>query len=200
MSARPFTDSEVSRLSEHFAKIGHTRNRLLLVLGCCTGYRISELIQISVGHVWSSDDVVYEVTLQRRHLKGGHGAHCRSVRGRRVPLSESVRDAIRNHLAVIGTTYPQRSLFASARSGEGGMNRSSVFRMLREACMACGIDSTRVSTHSFRKTFVSRIYKASGHDLIATQRIVGHTNPQTTSRYLETDSAKLDALVRNLAA
>jgi hypothetical protein len=39
------------------------------------------------------------------------------------------------------------------------------------------------------------IYKASNHELIDTQRIIGHTSPATTARYLETDSAQLDALI-----
>jgi len=47
---------------------------------------------------------------------------------------------------------------------------------------------------------VSRIYKASNPDLIATQRIVGHTSPGTTARYLETDSAQLDLLMLAVAA
>jgi len=42
---------------------------------------------------------------------------------------------------------------------------------------------------------VRRIYTLSGHDLIKTQRIVGHRSPLTTARYLETDQADLDALV-----
>jgi integrase len=71
---------------------------------------------------------------------------------------------------------------------------------LTEACRRCGIDVTRISTHSLRKTFVGRIYRASNHDLIATQRIVGHTSPTTTARYLETDSAQLDALMLSVAA
>ena len=47
---------------------------------------------------------------------------------------------------------------------------------------------------------MSRIYKASNPDLIATQRIVGHTSPGTTARYLETDSAQLDLLMLAVAA
>ena len=44
MSARPFTESEFSYLNAHFAAAGNTRNLLLLVFGCGTGYRISELL------------------------------------------------------------------------------------------------------------------------------------------------------------
>jgi integrase len=80
------------------------------------------------------------------------------------------------------------------------MNRFQAFRVLVDACTACGIHTTRVSTHSLRKAFVGRMYAATGHDAIKTQRAVGHSSPITTARYLETDTADLDHLVLTLAA
>ena len=200
MSARPFTDPEFSSLSSHFAATGQTRNLLLLKLGCGTGYRISELLALRVRDVWTGTDVAREVMIARRNLKGGKGAYHRAVRGRRVPLAEPVREAIQGHLAKIGTQNPDQAIFSTTQGHGEPMDRSAVYRVLTEACRRCGIDTARISTHSLRKTFVGRIYKASNHDLIATQRIVGHTNPATTARYLETDSAQLDALMRAVAA
>jgi integrase len=200
MSARPFTESEFSLLSAYFSAAKKTRNLLLLKLGCGSGYRISELLALRVRDVWTGSEVARELTIARRNLKGGRGAYHRSVRGRRVPLAEPVRDAIRDHLARIGTDNPDRALFSTTYAKGEPMDRSAVFRVLTEACRRCGIDTTRISTHSLRKTFVGRIYKASNHDLIATQRIVGHTSPATTARYLETDSAQLDLLMLAVAA
>jgi integrase len=200
MSARPFSDSEFLSLSTHFSSAGQTRNILLLKLGCGTGYRISEILALRVRDVWNGHEVGHQVTIARRNLKGGRGAHSRSVRGRRVPLAEPVREAILGHLARIGTDNPDRALFSTTQAQGEPMDRSAVFRVLAEACRHCGIDTTRISTHSLRKTFVGRIYKASNHDLIATQRIVGHSSPSTTARYLETDSAQLDALMLAVAA
>lgn len=111
-----------------------------------------------------------------------------------------MREAILGHLARIGTDNLDRALFSTTQAQGEPMDRSAVFRVLTEACRRCEIDTTRISTHSLRKTFVGRIYKASNHDLIATQRIVGHTSPATTARYLETDSAQLDALMLSIAA
>lgn len=200
MSARPFTEPEYLALSAYFAAVGSPRDRLLLVLGCATGYRIQELLSLTVGQVWDGVDVAREVTIARRALKGGHGAYRRAVRSRRVVLSEAARTAIREHLTAIGMGDPGRFLFATGRSREGAMNRSQAFRVLVGACEAVGIDSTRISTHSLRKTFVARIYAASGRDLIKTQRALGHCSPITTARYLETDSADLDRLVLSFAA
>lgn len=200
MSARPLTEHEYLTLLTHFASQGRTRDAALLALGCGTGFRIQELLAVNVGHVWQGQAVAPEITLARRDLKGGQGAYKKSVRSRRVPLGESVRKALATHLAVIGTDDPARPLFATARSGTEGMDRSQVFRNLVAACVACGIDAVRISTHSMRKTFARRVYQASGHDLIRTQRALGHASPITTARYLETDSADLDRLILDIAA
>lgn len=200
MSARPFTEQEYTRLLAYFTAKNMTRNRALLVAGCGCGYRITEWLSVTVGHVWSGTEVLRELTIARRHLKGGHGAYKRSVKSRRVPLSENVRAAIADHLKTIGVDNPSRPLFSTARKNAGGMERTQAFRMLVAACKACGIATSRVSTHSLRKTFARRVYEASGKDLIVTQRLMGHTSVLTTSRYLQTDSATLDNLVLNLAA
>jgi integrase len=73
MSARPFTEPEYLTLSQHFASAHRTRDRLLLILGCATGYRIQELLSLTVGQVWDGADVVREITVARKDLKGGRG-------------------------------------------------------------------------------------------------------------------------------
>lgn len=201
MSARPFTEPEYLTLSQHFASAHRTRDRLLLILGCATGYRIQELLSLTVGQVWDGADVVREITVARKDLKGGRGGkYVRAVKGRRVPLSEAVRGAVLDHLTAIGPGEADRFQFATGRSHDAGMNRSQAFRVLVDACTAFGIDTTRVSTHSLRKTFVGRCCAASGCDLIKTQRAVRQSSPITIARYLETDTADLDRLVLTLAA
>lgn len=200
MSARPFTEPEYLTLMSYFGSRNRTRDAALLALGCGTGFRIQELLSVTVGHVWNGEMVAHEIILARRDLKGGKGAYRRTVRSRRVPLGEGVRKALAAHVAVIGVDDLARPLFATARSGTEGMDRSQVFRNLVAACVACGIDSSRISTHSMRKTFARRVYQGSGHDLIRTQRALGHASPVTTARYLETDSAALDRLILDIAA
>jgi integrase len=201
MSARPFSEDEYTRMVEFLTAARRQRDRLLLVLGCGTGYRITELLSLTIGQVWDGKAARKEVLVARRHLKGGAGAYCRSVRSRRVPLSVKIQELVSEYMTSLPVpTLPEAALFSTDRSGEAAMNRSSAFRMLSRVAKDCGIDPARVATHTFRKTFVVRAYRASGCDLIKTQRIVGHSSPMTTARYLETDQSELDELVRTLAA
>jgi integrase len=203
MSARPFTESEYSTILAHLAACGRTRDRLLILVGCATGFRIRELTSLTWAQVHdpATGDIVREVTVARRDLKGGRGLWRRSVRGRRVPLSETVRTALRDYRAELGEIAPGQTVFATGRSGAGGaMHRSQAWRIIFGAAQECGVDTTRISTHSCRKLFVLRAYLATGKGLVATMRIVGHSSPTVTSRYLETDSAELDRVVLGLCA
>jgi len=90
-------------------------------------------------------------------------------------------------------------LFQSREGANRPVHRTQAHRILKRLCRACGIDATRVSTHSLRNTFVRSVYDASGHDLIRTQRLVGHTPPVVTARYLESTQSELDELMLGLA-
>ena len=201
MSSRPFSEDEYAAIIARLAAEGRLRDKLMVTLGCATGFRITELLSLTIGQVWDKDGAAREVTVARRNLKGGKGAHCRAVRGRRVPLSEPARAAIQEYLGALGANPPlDRPLFATSRSADRPIHRVQAHRILVAVTEACGFDSTRISTHALRKTFVARVWRASKGDLIKTQRIVGHASPMTTARYLETDQNELDQLVRTLAA
>lgn len=181
MSARPFTETEYRIMIDFLAAEGRTRDRLLIILGCASGLRIRELTSLTCAQLWdtATGDVVREVTIARRNLKGGRSLWQRSIRGRRVPLAEPVRTAIREYLTERGAWTPEAALFATCRSGTTGrpLHRSQAWRIIAGAAAECGIQLARISTHSLRKTFVGRAYRATGNDLIATQRIVGHASP-----------------------
>jgi len=201
MPARPFTPAELTSLESHLLNHGRQRDRMLLVAGTNVGYRITELLTWTVGQVLTREgDIVREVTVTRAHLKGGSGMRKRSIRSRRVVLNERARGAIRDFLASLGRVPAYDEYLFQSREGDNRpVHRTQAHRILKRLCRACGIDATRVSTHSLRKTFVRSVFDASGHDLIVTQRIVGHSSPVVTARYLESAQADLDNVVFRLA-
>lgn len=202
MPARPFTQSEISTLESHLLAHGRYRDRMLIIAGTQVGYRITELLTWTVGQVLGTDgSIVREVTVTRALLKGGSGVHKRSVRSRRVVLNERARGVIRDYIASLGCVPPADQVLFRSRSGANRpISRTQAHRMLKDLCHDCGIDATRISTHSLRKSFVRAVYDASGHDLVRTQRIVQHRSPLTTARYLESTQSELDELVLGLGA
>lgn len=198
MSARAFTRAEYAAIVEYLERKGRARDRLLIIMGCSTGYRISELLTLRCKTVWSGTDVVAEIFVPRRDLKHGRGPRRGAIRGRRVPLSESVRNALRGYLAASGTADPEKPLFGTNRRTGRAMGPAQAFRVVVQAADACGIDVARISCHSMRKTFATSVYEQSGYDLLATSRILAHSSPAVTSRYLESEAPRLDAIVREL--
>jgi len=202
MPARPFTPTEIPALESHLLQHGRYRDRMLIIAGTQVGYRITELLTWTIGQVLAPDgDIVREVTVTRALLKGGSGVHKRSVRSRRVVLNERARGVICDYIASLGCVPPADQYLFRSRSGANRpISRTQAHRVLKDLCRECGIDATRISTHSLRKSFVRAVYDASGHDLVRTQRIVMHASPITTARYLENTQSELDDLVLGLGA
>lgn len=202
MPARPFSAVEIEKLEAFIIAHGRLRDRMLLVAGTNVGFRITEILTWSVAQVRAADgEISREVTVARALLKGGSGVRKRSVRSRRVVLNERARGAIRDYFASLGARIPapDEPLFLSRTGSSRPISRMQAWRILRAGCRACGLDPTRVSTHSLRKTFVRNVYDASHFDLVRTQRIVGHSSPLITARCLETPQSDLDDLVLGLA-
>ncbi len=49
-----------------------------------------------------------------------------------------------------------------------------------------------IGTHSFRKFFATQIYIKSGYNLILVQRLLQHSNPKVTQRYIGINSKQLE--------
>jgi len=192
--SRPFSTLEQEAILSRLRSTGRERDALLVEMGCYLGFRISELLSLRVDDVAEAGVVRAEIVVARRNLKGGKGKRCHAVRSRRIVVPERLQQSLRDYLqraAFLAGSY----LFQSREGGNRPISRSQAHRIIVDAASAAGVNE-RIATHSLRKTFVQRIFILSGHDLIKTQRIVGHSSPLTTARYLETDQAELDALVR----
>lgn len=200
MPARPSTTVELLTLESHLLSHVRYRDRMLIIAGTQVGCRITELLTWTVGQILGADgDIVREVTVTRADLKGGKGVRKRIVRSRRVVLNERARGVIRDYIASLGTIPPADQFLFRSRSGDNRpISRTQAHRLLKSLCRECGVDSTRISTHSLRKSFVRAVYDASGHDLVRTQRIVQHALALTTARYLESTQTELDELVLGL--
>ena len=52
-----------------------------------------------------------------------------------------------------------------------------------------------LGTHAMRKTFAKRVYEGLHHDLVKTQRAMGHRNVNSTVSYLSFREADIDAAI-----
>ena len=89
---------------------------------------------------------------------------------RRVP----VHPRLRPHLAFTGWAFPSPRL--SGRHVHADTIAAMVTAVLGEPW----------TCHQLRHLYATRIYLASGHDILVTQRLLGHSSPSTTQRYVAT--------------
>jgi len=193
---RPLTDAEVARVLATFSGPYAGRDRALFTLGVLTGFRISELLSLTVGDVRDLDGgVARRVTVARRNMKGRRES-------RTMPLHARARQALAGwlgELARLGGSDPATPLFAG-RKGHHQLRpitRVHAGRVLNAAFAAAGLPHR--GSHTLRKTFARNVHRADNRDLLTTQRLLGHKSVNSTVQYLESmPSEELEDLVTGL--
>lgn len=166
----------LATLAQHrFAK----RDQALFLLGLRSGFRISELLSLSVRDVYQNGNYVDRISVARKHMK-------KKMEGRTVALHPEAREALValvEELRAGDKAAPNSPLFQSREGESKPMNRKSAWHMLKQAYGACGLTG-KLGTHSMRKTFAKRVYDKLGGDLMKTQKALGHARVTSTVSYL----------------
>jgi integrase len=174
------------------------RDRAFLQLALGTGFRASEILSLVWSQVLtSSGEISDSVTIERAHLKGGAGVRRKAIRSRRVPLNERVRGAVADYLGSLGVV-PMGPVFRSRVGDNGAISRVQAHRLLKDLARKLGLDSRRLACHSARKKFALDVHRRAHFDVLKTMRILGHSSPTVTARYVESSQDELDALVLGL--
>ncbi|MBI5240512.1 MAG: tyrosine-type recombinase/integrase [Elusimicrobia bacterium] len=185
--ARPLTDAEVKTVAGQLS----ARDRALFLLGVRSGFRVSELLSVRVQNVLDASGAVAErVYVQRRSMKG-------RTCGRAVVLHPEARAAIGawiSELREAGALNAAAPLFVSRKGDSQPIGRVQAWRVLRMAYSAAGV-SGKLGTHAMRKTFAARVYELLGHDLVKTQRALGHASVNSTVAYLSFAEQDIEAAI-----
>jgi site-specific recombinase XerD len=74
------------------------------------------------------------------------------------------------------------------------ISREQAWRILKDAFNSNEL-SGQLGTHAMRKTFCNRVYEHLNHDLVKTQRAMGHANVNSTVSYLSFREEEIDAAI-----
>lgn len=159
------------------------RDRALFVLGSRTGFRISELLSLTLVDVWDegADQVRPTIQIRRQYMKG-------KKRSRTLPLHSEACEALELWIRAARLTdlrIQKAYLFSGQKSIDRAMARQSADRIIRTAYRRAGLRSQ--GTHSMRKTFASRIWNCGlvKGDIFKMREILGHDNLNNTARYIQ---------------
>jgi integrase len=174
---RGLSDSEIQSVAE----ILSPRDRVMFLLGIKTGFRITEILSIKIGDVFRHGGVVPELAIKAS----------KTGEYRRVPLHPSVREEIAKYLPF---RLSKGGCFLFLGEGLNPLSRSQAWNVLKRAFDLLKLHG-KVATHSLRKTYCKRVYKLLHHDLVKTQKAMGHKSILSTIAYLPIDQEEIDAAI-----
>lgn len=143
------------------------RNLALLQLMLQCGLRVGETVRLS------RDDVTLHKTVGRLRVRAPKPEHDRSV-----PLNTAARRALQDHLDALGPGDGSAPLFISERGRR--MSVGTVQYLVKKYLCFAGRED--LSANDLRNHFAMEFYKRSGK-LTATQKVLGHRDINTTTRY-----------------
>jgi site-specific recombinase XerD len=156
-------------------------SKAMIVLLLSTGIRRSEAIGITLD----------DLDLDNRQLL----VHGKGSKERVVPLNESAAEAIREYLSHRLSTG-SRHLFVS-REGNPLACRA-VNRMVARAIRRAGLEGHGITPHKLRHTFATHLIR-NGVDVRTVQELLGHSDLETTAKYLHSDTRTKHAAVAGLS-
>jgi site-specific recombinase XerD len=155
--------------------------RCLVILLLTTGMRRSEAVAITLE----------DIDLDNGQLL----VHGKGSKERTVPLTQEAIGAIQHYLKHRKKTNCQR-LFVS-QTGESIQGRI-VNRILTRVVKKAGLEDRGITPHTLRHTFATHLIR-NGTDIRTVQELLGHSDIQTTARYLHSDTRIKQIAVGKLA-
>jgi integrase len=167
------------------------RDLLLFVVGISTALRISDLLDLQVGHFVDEQGN----TRQRFSIK-------EQKRGKRqdVVVNESIREALEEYLAAypgIGEK-PGNFVFFNPKNNDYShpIKRGQGWKFITSICREAGLRGN-FGTHSLRKTWGYHA-RMGGVDLALIMHKLNHNSIAYTKRYLGVTDDELQAVVQRL--
>lgn len=182
---QPIRDKKKIEAIKKILRGDSLRNYTLFVVGINSGLRISDLLSLSVRDVTTDRGKVKDRITIREKKTG---------KNKDFPVGSSARKAIKEYVSE-ANLGPESPLFPS-RKGNMAIRREQAYRIINGAARSIGIKD-RIGTHTLRKTFAYHAYKG-GYDLSMIQKLLNHSAPSVTLRYIGITQDQLDDVYLNL--
>lgn len=136
-----------------------------------TGLRRAEIVNLKLSDVDLKNSSL---------LVNGKGSKQRTVYFN-TNVQAILSEYIYSHRKLFCTAKNSEYLFISKKSGK--LNVSTINLIVDRNLKKANLKDKGYTAHSTRKSFATAAYEASG-DIFAVQRLLGHSNPNVTQRYV----------------
>lgn len=173
---QPLRTSEEIKAMKQILRKQSERDYIMFMIGINAGLRISDILQLKVRDVRGKHIKMIEKKTQKTKY---------------IAINESLRKALDIYIR----NMANNDYLIKSRVGDNRpISRTRAYQILHDAAEQC--DIPYVGTHTMRKTFAYHMYQAT-KDVGALQRILNHTKPEVTLRYIGVEQDYQDELVRN---
>ncbi len=168
---------------ENYLAMRNERNRLIFAFGINTGLRVSDILGLNIDDVDGKNYVEIKEKKTRKY--------------KRFPLNSKlkvlIKDYLQNERCKKYSLLETEPLFIGKKHCR--LDRSQVYRFLNEACENLCINAN-VGTHTMRKSFGYHFYKKY-NDVALLQKILNHSSPAITLRYIGIAQEEIDFSYNN---
>jgi site-specific recombinase XerD len=197
---RALTDDEIDLIKYHFDDvIGddvndaydlQSRNKALFFFGLYSGFRISEILSLTIGDIYDHGHVLDSCYLKRSNTKGKVAGRTGVINSFCKPLLEEYLDHY--HLK---DKDPKEPLFFSNKGGS--LRQRQCQKIYTDLFETLELDG-KLSTHTTRKSFAKKIYEAVDRNIVDLQQALGHKNIASTQHYISFDNQKVSNALEHL--
>lgn len=188
-------DTQDLKRMQSYLKINNYKAYILFMIGLGTGYRGSDLVNLTVSDLKEAVKTG-ELSILEEKTKDT----------RKVPFKRKVY--LNNKLVVLLKEYIQGKedaeyVYPSQKGkGEGKykqhVRRDTLGKEFKKAALACGIADISVGTHTPRKTYGYIQYLAMKKDINYVAELFGHSSTKVTKSYIGIDDDILKESAKNI--
>jgi integrase len=164
----------------------HPRNGLLFLFGVNTGERISDILTVKKGDLFTAKGNFRDYWVLTEKKTG---------KEKKVFLNASLKKEVLKYCQRF-KIQPKEYLFFSLSNLTKPMCRMQAWRILTTAAKTCGIEN--FGTHTMRKSLGYHVYKDSQGDIGLVMRLLNHSNMKDTLRYIGIDQETMDKAYKGL--
>ena len=181
---QPIRDERLIHSIKILLKQKNLRDYCLFTLGINSGLRISDLLKLTVADVMEKGKPKDRIRIREK----------KTNKFKNFPLSNNAKSAIKEYLKT--RNYTENEPLFISRKNKGFLLRQQAYKIINDVAVSVGIKE-KIGTHTLRKTFGYHAYiKTKNIALI--QKLLNHSSPSVTLRYIGITQDDLDNVYLNL--
>jgi integrase len=204
-TVQPIRSLEKIKEIEIVLKSQSMRNYILFRLGIYSGLRISDILKLKVKDLRNQDYFIL------KEKKTGKPKRLLIQPELKIELNNYIKDMDDEDFVIGSREYKDTIIITTKVKNENGkyrnveqkikniasnspLNRAQAWNILNDVAKKVGITES-IGTHSLRKTFSYWLYHYSNKDISLIQKMLNHSSPQMTLRYIGILDDQIDNMI-----